>query len=57
MVFESLIVELLNKYLGDYIENLDKSQLKLSLWGGKQNVDICFSVTVLFPKLIHFFLR
>ena len=38
MVFESLIVELLNKYLGDYIENLDKSQLKLSLWGGKQNL-------------------
>ena len=36
MVFESIVVELVNKYLGDFIENLDKSQLKIGLWGGKQ---------------------
>ncbi|XP_046738037.1 vacuolar protein sorting-associated protein 13 isoform X1 [Diprion similis] len=34
MVFESVVAELLNKVLGDYIENLDHKQLKLSLWGG-----------------------
>ncbi len=35
MVFESLVVDLVNKYLGDFIENLDKSQLKIGIWGGK----------------------
>nr|XP_012230348.1 PREDICTED: vacuolar protein sorting-associated protein 13C isoform X2 [Linepithema humile] len=34
MVFESIVAELLNKVIGEYIENLDYSQLKLSLWGG-----------------------
>ncbi|XP_076625592.1 vacuolar protein sorting 13C isoform X3 [Colletes latitarsis] len=34
MVFESIVTELLNKVLGEYIQNLDYSQLKLSLWGG-----------------------
>lgn len=35
MVFESLIADLLNKYLGEYVENLDRSQLKIGIWGGK----------------------
>lgn len=35
MVFESIVVDLINKYLGDFVENLDKSQLKLGIWGGK----------------------
>ena len=35
MVFESLVVDLINKFLGDYVENLDRSQLKLGIWGGK----------------------
>lgn len=34
MVFESLVVDLMNRYLGEYIENLDASQLKLGIWGG-----------------------
>ncbi|WAR29642.1 VP13A-like protein [Mya arenaria] len=34
MVFESIVVDLINKYLGDFVENLDKSQLKLGIWGG-----------------------
>ncbi|XP_060551931.1 intermembrane lipid transfer protein VPS13A-like [Ruditapes philippinarum] len=34
MVFESLVTDLINKYLGDFVENLDKSQLKLGIWGG-----------------------
>ena len=35
MVFESLVVDLMNRFLGDYVENLDRSQLKLGIWGGK----------------------
>jgi len=35
MVFESIVAELLNKVIGEYIENLDYTQLKVSLWGGK----------------------
>ncbi|XP_073984515.1 vacuolar protein sorting 13C isoform X2 [Rhodnius prolixus] len=34
MVFESLVTDLLNKYLGEYVENLDSSQLKVGIWGG-----------------------
>jgi len=35
MVFESIIAELLNKVIGEYIENLDYTQLKVSLWSGR----------------------
>ncbi|KAF5885701.1 vacuolar protein sorting-associated protein 13C isoform X2, partial [Clarias magur] len=28
MVFESLLSDVLNRFIGDYVENLDKSQLK-----------------------------
>ena len=35
MVFESLVVELINRYLGDFVENLDTSQLKIGIWGGE----------------------
>lgn len=34
MVFESLVADLINKYLGDFVENLDRSQLKIGIWGG-----------------------
>ncbi|XP_071825694.1 intermembrane lipid transfer protein VPS13A-like isoform X3 [Apostichopus japonicus] len=34
MVFESLVVDLLNRFLGPYVENLDASQLKLGIWSG-----------------------
>lgn len=37
MVFESIVAELLNKTLGEYVKNLDHTQLKLSLWGGEFN--------------------
>ncbi|KAF8569175.1 hypothetical protein P879_08776 [Paragonimus westermani] len=43
MVFESLIVDLINRYLGDYIEALNASQLKIGLLGGNahlENLDI-----------------
>lgn len=52
MVFESVIAELLNKVLGEYIENLDYSQLKLSLWGGEntRNNSILF-LAITFYKM------
>ncbi|XP_067143145.1 intermembrane lipid transfer protein Vps13 isoform X2 [Centruroides vittatus] len=34
MVFESVVVDILNRFIGDYVENLDRSQLKLGIWGG-----------------------
>lgn len=34
MVFESLVTDLLNRFLGDYVQNLDKNQLKIGIWGG-----------------------
>nr|XP_032824603.1 vacuolar protein sorting-associated protein 13C-like isoform X1 [Petromyzon marinus] len=34
MVFESLVVDLLNRFLADYVVNLDSSQLSLGVWGG-----------------------
>lgn len=38
MVLESVVADLLNRFLGDYVENLNKSQLKLGIWGGKRDV-------------------
>uniref|UniRef100_A0A3Q2QLT1 Vacuolar protein sorting 13 homolog A n=1 Tax=Fundulus heteroclitus TaxID=8078 RepID=A0A3Q2QLT1_FUNHE len=43
MVFESVVVDVLNRFLGDYVVNLDSSQLKLGIWGGDavlKNLDI-----------------
>ncbi|KAK2568113.1 Intermembrane lipid transfer protein VPS13C [Acropora cervicornis] len=34
MVFESTVVDLLNKFGGQYLENLDSSQLRIGIWGG-----------------------
>ena len=34
MVFESLVVDLVNRYLGNFIENLNADQLKIGIWGG-----------------------
>ncbi|XP_065320844.1 intermembrane lipid transfer protein VPS13A-like isoform X3 [Gordionus sp. m RMFG-2023] len=34
MVFESLVTEVLNRFLGSYIENLDTKQLNIGIWGG-----------------------
>jgi len=41
MVFESLLVEVLNKFLGPYVKNLDPSQLKVGIWGGALTLE-CF---------------
>uniref|UniRef100_A0A8C6W9M3 Vacuolar protein sorting 13A n=1 Tax=Nannospalax galili TaxID=1026970 RepID=A0A8C6W9M3_NANGA len=34
MVFESVVVDVLNRFLGDYVVNLDTSQLSLGIWQG-----------------------
>ncbi|XP_025927235.1 vacuolar protein sorting-associated protein 13C-like [Apteryx rowi] len=39
MVLESVVADLLNRFLGDYVENLNKSQLKLGIWGGNVALD------------------
>lgn len=36
MVFESIVADILNRYLGEYVENLDKGQLKIGIWGGER---------------------
>uniref|UniRef100_A0A8C4YCP0 Vacuolar protein sorting 13 homolog C n=1 Tax=Gopherus evgoodei TaxID=1825980 RepID=A0A8C4YCP0_9SAUR len=49
MVLESVVADLLNRFLGDYVENLNKSQLKLGIWGGKRGaseLDVPFKVKV-----------
>ncbi|MGH0127289.1 UNVERIFIED_CONTAM: hypothetical protein FKN15_071194 [Acipenser sinensis] len=40
MVFESVVVDVLNRFLGDYVVNLDSSQLKLGIWGEKLELKI-----------------
>uniref|UniRef100_A0A182FL84 Vacuolar protein sorting-associated protein 13 n=1 Tax=Anopheles albimanus TaxID=7167 RepID=A0A182FL84_ANOAL len=34
MVFESIVADVLNRFIGEYVENLDKKQLKIGIWGG-----------------------
>lgn len=46
MVFESVVVDVLNRFLGDYVVNVDTSQLTLGIWGGNK---IAF-VPNLFPS-------
>uniref|UniRef100_A0A1I7W7I8 VPS13 domain-containing protein n=1 Tax=Heterorhabditis bacteriophora TaxID=37862 RepID=A0A1I7W7I8_HETBA len=33
MVFESIVADLLNRFLGDFVDNLDSSQLNIGIWG------------------------
>lgn len=45
MVFESVVVDVLNRFLGDYVVNLDSSQLKLGIWGGNVTLTIkCYNL-------------
>lgn len=48
MVFESVIADILNIYIGDYVENLDRSQLKIGIWGG----DVVLQDLVLKPNVL-----
>ena len=35
MVFEGVLVEVLNHFLRPYVKNLDPSQLKVAVWSGR----------------------
>ena len=37
MVFESVVVHFLGKYLSSYFENIDNTKLKIGIWRGLQN--------------------
>uniref|UniRef100_A0A4W3I075 Vacuolar protein sorting 13 homolog A n=1 Tax=Callorhinchus milii TaxID=7868 RepID=A0A4W3I075_CALMI len=46
MVFESIVIDVLNRFLGDYVVNLDSSQLTIGIWGGKKDLilNLCLFV-------------
>ena len=49
MVFEKYIVQLLDKYLSEYIENVDYKKLKLDVWSGMFNsFDYCYEILLYF---------
>lgn len=52
MVFESLVADLLNRYIGEYVQNLDKNQLKIGIWGGKFNQEFVGQGFVCTSKVI-----
>ncbi|KAK6631305.1 hypothetical protein RUM44_005831 [Polyplax serrata] len=51
MVFEAVVVELLNRFLNQYVENLDTSQLKIGIWGGDVVLNDLKIKTTLFDDL------
>lgn len=40
MVFEGILVDVLNRFLGPYVKNLDASQLKVGIWGGGHYLEV-----------------
>ena len=46
MVFNSIVAELVNRYLGNFIENLDTKQLSIGIWGGMV-MEFFFKITFL----------
>jgi len=43
--------KVLNKVLGDYIENLDRNQLKIGIWGGEFQFQIPWEVRPYYASL------
>ena len=39
MVFEGILADVLNRFLGPYVKNLDASQLRVGIWGGGQKME------------------
>lgn len=54
MVFESIITDLMNRFLGDFIENLDKNQLNIGIWGGKKIVLFLYVFFIYFFFFVDF---
>lgn len=49
MVFESVVADLLNRFLGDFVDSLDASQLNIGIWSG--------NIRLLFFLLFYWFKR
>ena len=39
MVFETVLVDILNRFLSPYVKNLDSSQIQVSVWSGDIRLD------------------
>ena len=39
MVFEGVLVDVLNHFLRPYVKNLDASQLKIAIWSGERQIE------------------
>ena len=50
-MFEKLITQILNKVLGDFIENIDPSQLNISIKSGKVYLEDMKLKTTLFDSM------
>lgn len=37
-MFETLVANVLNKVLGDYVDNLETKQLNIGIWSGKHTL-------------------
>lgn len=55
MVFESVIVDILNKYLKPYVQRLDSSQLNLGVWKGAPYTTVITARLDLFIELYQLF--
>ncbi|XP_049842827.1 uncharacterized protein LOC126293594 [Schistocerca gregaria] len=49
MVSENILADLLNRFLGDYVENLDQSQLQIGIFVG----DDVLTDLILKPSVLH----
>ena len=60
MVFESVLVDILNRYLRPYVKRLDPSQIKVGVWKGElasglrlQNVQLAQTPASVCPIPFH----
>jgi hypothetical protein len=37
IMFETIVANVLNKFLGDFVDNLEYNQLNIGIWSGKVN--------------------
>ena len=64
-MFETIVVSILDKYLGVYVTNFDSKQLNIGIWGGDVELtnlylkgsafDVCLFYRMLLLILIHLF--